>query len=69
MKKNNFKTTYPDQKIEYNEWCKLFKFGSRYQSKEGINNAMRIMSLWDGYHNHKNYFVKVLSNKTNEYDW
>jgi hypothetical protein len=51
------KTTTPTSRPTFNEWCKLFNVSRLYQSREGIDNAQRIMSLWDGYSQTKQLFV------------
>lgn len=49
MKVLNVKSIYPVSRPSYNEWCKEFNFGARCVNREGINNAQRIMALWDGF--------------------
>jgi len=56
-----FKTSYPKERPSFNEWCKEFNFGIRYAHREGINNAQRIMSLWDGFAKTKQIFINLKS--------
>ena len=51
------KTTTPTNRPTFNEWCEQFNVSRLYQSREGIDNAQRIMSLWDGYTKTKQLFV------------
>jgi hypothetical protein len=53
---------YPTNQPEFNDWCKEFKFGSRCVKREGINNANRIMQLWDGFMKTKDKFIKLTEN-------
>jgi len=53
------KTTYPADKLTFNEWCEQFNVSRLYQCREGIDNAQRIMSLWDGYSQTKQMFKKI----------
>ena len=42
-----------------NEWCKEFNVSSRViKDATPLNNAQRIMELWDGFHNMKEKFIK-----------
>ena len=52
------KTTYPDNKPTFNEWCTMFRVSSLHIDRKPIQNANRIMALWDGYLNTKELFVK-----------
>jgi hypothetical protein len=61
--KPKVKSIYPKDKPSFNEWCSQFKVSSLYTDRQGINNAQRIMSLWDGYTNTKQFFVKPLTIK------
>jgi hypothetical protein len=58
--KPKVKSIYPKDRPSFNEWCQQFKVSSMYADREGINNAQFIMSLWDGYSNMKEFFVKPL---------
>jgi len=53
------KTTYPTERLSFNDWCKQFNVSRMYQSREGIDNAQRIMSLWDGYSRTKTIFNNI----------
>ena len=57
-----FKTSYPTEKLSFNEWCRQFNVSRLYQLREGIDNAQRIMSLWDGYSRTKQLFVNFKMN-------
>jgi hypothetical protein len=59
-------TIYPKTRPSFNEWCQQFNVSRQYISREGINNAQRIMSLWDGFSRNKQYFV-TLKTSNNEY--
>lgn len=52
------KTTYPSTRPPFNEWCNMFKVSSMHIDRKPIENANRIMALWDGYLNTKRLFVK-----------
>lgn len=56
------KTIYPKDRPSFNDWCKLFNVSRLYIEREGINNAQRIMSLWDGYSETKKYFTNIKIN-------
>lgn len=60
MKQIKVKSSYPKSRPSFNDWCAMFKVSSLYVDREGINNAQRIMSLWDGYTNTKQFFIKPL---------
>jgi len=66
MQTLNVKTIYPTDRPSYNEWCKQFNVSRLYQSREGINNAQRIMSLWDSFTKNK---IKFVSKSCNEIDY
>jgi len=66
MQNLNVKTIYPTDRPNYNEWCKQFNVSRLYQSREGINNAQRIMSLWDSFTKTK---LKFVSNSMNQIDY
>lgn len=51
-------TTYPDQRLEFNEWCEQFKVSTMYVDRTPIMNAQRIMSLWDGFFKMKEMFIR-----------
>lgn len=53
------KTTLPDQRPSFTEWCKMFNVSKMYVDRTPIQNANRIMSLWDGYLNTKELFIKT----------
>lgn len=55
-KNHHVKTIFPSERPSFNEWCKLFNVSALYKGREGMNNAQRIMSLWNGYSNNKEYF-------------
>ena len=55
------KTIIPDNRPSYNEWCKEFNVGIRHANREGIDNALRIMQLWDSYYKVKLLFVNFKS--------
>lgn len=59
--KPKVKSIYPKDRPSFNDWCRQFKVSSMYVDREGINNAQFIMSLWDGYSNMKQFFVKPLN--------
>jgi hypothetical protein len=56
------KSVYPVNQPSYNDWCKEFKFGTRSAKREGIDNANRIMQLWDSYMKTKEKFIKLTEN-------
>lgn len=56
------RTTIPTDRPSFNDWCKEFNVSRSYQSREGIDNAQRIMSLWDGYSRTKQLFVNFKTN-------
>jgi hypothetical protein len=58
------RSIYPTDKPSFNEWCKMFNVSKLYADRTGINNAQRIMELWDGFANMKQYFIKPI--KTND---
>jgi hypothetical protein len=62
MTKLKVRSIYPENQPSYNEWCEEFKFGTRYQKREGIENANRIMELWDSYMNTKEKFIRLTEN-------
>jgi hypothetical protein len=66
MQTTNVKTIYPTDRPNYNEWCKQFNVSRLYQSREGINNAQRIMSLWDSFSENK---LKFVPKSMNEIDY
>jgi hypothetical protein len=50
---------YPKNRPSMNEWCKEFNVSSRViKDTTPLNNAQRIMELWDGFHNMKEKFIK-----------
>jgi hypothetical protein len=57
MQNLKVRSIYPIDRPSYNEWCREFNFGARYVKREGIDNAQRIMSLWDSSINMKKKFV------------
>ena len=65
MQTLNVRTIQPVNRPDYNTWCKEFNFGARYARREGIDNAMRIMSLWDGFAKMKEIYI---SKKMDESD-
>jgi hypothetical protein len=66
MQTLNVKTIIPENRPNYNEWCKQFNVSRLYQSREGINNAQRIMSLWDSFSENK---LKFVPKSMNEIDY
>jgi hypothetical protein len=62
MSQLKVRTTYPTNQPSFNDWCKEFKFGSRCVKREGIDNANRIMQLWDGFMKTKEKFIKLTEN-------
>jgi hypothetical protein len=63
MEQIKVKSTYPAERIPFNEWCEMFKVSTRYVDKTYIHNAERIMALWDGCLGTKEKYIKPLSNK------
>lgn len=61
------KTSYPTERPTFNDWCKQFNVSRLYQSREGIDNAQRIMSLWDGYARTKQLFVNFKTSNDEQY--
>jgi len=61
------KTSYPTEKPSFNDWCEQFNVSRLYQSREGIDNAQRIMSLWDGYSHTKQIFVNIKTDSDEQY--
>ena len=53
------KTTYPEKKPSFQEWCEMFRVSSLYVDRTPIQNANRIMELWDGYIGTKSVFIKL----------
>ena len=51
------KTIYTTPRPSFNDWCKEFNVSRLYVPREGIDNAQRIMQLWDGFSKCKNIFV------------
>lgn len=60
------KTIIPENRPSYNEWCKEFKVGIRHVKRDGIDNALRIMQLWDSYYKVKQLFVNFKSQNNEE---
>jgi hypothetical protein len=52
------RTLIPQHRPPFNEWCEMFNVSRSYVRREGINNAQRIMSLWDGFAKTKELFIK-----------
>ena len=61
------KTIIPENRPSCNEWCKEFNFGARYSKREGIDNALRIMQLWDSYYKVKLLFVNFKTSNDEQY--
>jgi hypothetical protein len=61
MQKPTFKTTYPTNQPTFNDWCEEFKVSTRYTDQSPIENAKRIMQLWDGLLKMKTTFKKPLT--------
>ena len=61
MQKPTFKTTYPTNRPPFNEWCEEFKVSTRYIDQSPIENAKRIMQLWNGLLKMKTTFKKPLT--------
>ena len=55
------KTTYPDNQPDFNAWCEMFKVSTRYPDKTPIENAKRIMELWDGLIRMKQFYKKPIN--------
>lgn len=53
------KTTHPTDRPSFSEWCKMFNVSRLYVDRTPIQNANRIMSLWDGYLNTKELFIRL----------
>lgn len=60
MEKLNVRSSYPSEKPNFNDWCKMFKVSTLYVDRTGYDNAQRIMELWDGYTKTKQHFIKAI---------
>lgn len=60
------KTLIPTDRLPFNEWCKLFNVSRLYVDRTGINNAQKIMELWNGYSGQKEIFIDKIKVKENE---
>jgi len=58
--KPKVKSVYPSEKPSFNDWCKMFNVSQLYVERSGLNNAQRIMQLWDGFHNTKQFFITAI---------
>lgn len=56
-----FKTTYPQNRPTFNEWCQMYNVSKGYCDRTGIHNAQRIMQLWNGFSKMKEIFVNTKS--------
>lgn len=63
--KPTFKTCYPMDRPDFNTWCKMFNVSKEYADKTGIQNAQRIMQLWNGYDKMKDIFKNLKSGNDN----
>ena len=60
------KTIYITPRPSFNDWCREFNVSRLYTPRQGIDNAQRIMELWDGFSKCKNIFIKIKTNNDEE---